>query len=78
VTDSAPPPASSAPHPGPQTGLEFFTEAEMQRRERENLVAVLEKAGWKIKGPDGAAELMGLKPTTLLSRMKKMGLARPG
>jgi transcriptional regulator with GAF, ATPase, and Fis domain len=78
VTDSAPPPASSAPHPGPQTGLEFFTEAEMQRRERENLVAVLEKAGWKIKGPDGAAELIGLKPTTLLSRMKKMGLTRPG
>jgi transcriptional regulator with GAF, ATPase, and Fis domain len=78
VTDSAPPPPSSTPHPGPQTGLEFFTEAEMQRRERENLVAVLEKAGWKIKGPDGAAELIGLKPTTLLSRMKKMGLTRPG
>ncbi len=77
VTSSAPPPPSSTPHPDTKAGLEIFTEAEMQRRERENLLAVLEKTGWKIKGPDGAAELIGLKPTTLLSRMKKMGLKRP-
>src|SRR5260370_42702820 len=56
---------------------EFFTEPEMQRRERENLIAVLQKTDWKIKGADGAAELLGVKPTTLLSRMKKMGLKRP-
>jgi transcriptional regulator with GAF, ATPase, and Fis domain len=49
----------------------------MMRRERENLLVVLDRAGWKIKGPDGAAELLGVKPTTLLSRMKKMGLKRP-
>ena len=77
VTDSAPAPVSSAPHPGGKAGLEFFTEAEMQRRERENLVVVLENVGWKIKGADGAAELLGIKPTTLLSRMKKMGLKKP-
>ncbi len=76
VTDSAPVPPPSQPHPGDQAGSEFFTEAEMLRRERENLLAVLEKTGWKIKGPDGAAELIGLKPTTLLSRMKRMGLKR--
>jgi hypothetical protein len=34
-------------------------------------------AKWKIKGPDGAAELMGVKPTTLLARMKKWGLKKP-
>lgn len=56
---------------------EFLTEAELRRRERDNLQAVLERARWKIKGPDGAAELLGVKPTTLLSRMKKMGLERP-
>ena len=78
ATDSAPPPASSSPHPGPKAGVEFFTEAEMQRRERVNLIAVLERAGWKIKGADGAAGLLGLKPTTLLARMKKMGIKRPG
>jgi transcriptional regulator with GAF, ATPase, and Fis domain len=57
ATDSAPPSTSSTPHPGPKAGVEYFTEAEMQRRERENLIAVLERAGWKIKGADGAAEL---------------------
>jgi transcriptional regulator with GAF, ATPase, and Fis domain len=55
---------------------EFLTEAQMQQRERGNLLAVLAKTGWKIKGADGAAELLGLKPTTLLSRMKKMGLKK--
>ena len=59
-------------------GREFLTEAELQQRERENILAVLKKSDWKIKGADGAAELLGVKPTTLLSRMKKMGLKRPG
>jgi transcriptional regulator with GAF, ATPase, and Fis domain len=77
VTDSAPPPALSAAHPGAKARLEYLTEAEMHRRQRENLIAVLEKAGWKIKGVDGAAELLGVKPTTLLSRMKKMEIKRP-
>jgi len=55
---------------------EFLTEPEIQRRERENLRIVLQKSGWKIKGADGAAELLGVKPTTLISRIKKMGLKR--
>jgi DNA-binding NtrC family response regulator len=54
----------------------FLTEPEIQRRERENLCMVLQKTGWKIKGADGAAELLGVKPTTLISRIKKMGLQR--
>jgi len=37
----------------------------------------LEQANWKIKGADGAAELLGVKPTTLLARMKKWGLKKP-
>jgi transcriptional regulator with GAF, ATPase, and Fis domain len=57
--------------------LEYLTDAEMRRRERENLFAVLQRTGWKIKGVDGAAELLGLKPTTLISRIEKMGLKRP-
>lgn len=55
---------------------EFLTEPEMLKKERDNLLVVLEKTGWKIKGADGAAELLGVKPTTLLSRIKKMGLRR--
>ena len=55
---------------------EFLTDAEMRRRERENLFAVLRKTGWKIKGVDGAAEMLGVKPTTLISRIEKLGLKR--
>jgi transcriptional regulator with GAF, ATPase, and Fis domain len=55
----------------------FLTEAELQRREHDNLLLVLEAANWKIKGPDGAAEMLGVKPTTLLSRMAKWGLKKP-
>jgi transcriptional regulator with GAF, ATPase, and Fis domain len=62
---------------GDEVELEFLTDAEMRRRERENLFAVLQKTGWKIKGVDGAAELLGLKPTTLISRIEEMGLKRP-
>jgi DNA-binding NtrC family response regulator len=55
----------------------FLTEAELQCRERDNLLLMLEEAKWKIKGPGGAAELLGVKPTTLLSRMNKWGLKKP-
>jgi transcriptional regulator with GAF, ATPase, and Fis domain len=55
----------------------FLTEAEMRHYERDNLFAALEKAGWKIKGPNGAAELLGLHAATLVSRIKKLGLKRP-
>jgi len=56
---------------------EILTEAEIRRRECENLFVVLQKTGWKIKGTDGAARLLGVKPTTLISRIKRMGLVRP-
>ena len=69
---------SSPSFPGAEGGLEYLTEVEMHNRERDNLIAVLTKAGWRIKGADGAAEILGIKPTTMLSRMKKMGLKRPG
>jgi transcriptional regulator with GAF, ATPase, and Fis domain len=55
----------------------YLTEAEMRRRERENLSIVLKKTGWKIKGIAGAAELLGVRPTTLMSRIEKLGLKRP-
>jgi DNA-binding NtrC family response regulator len=60
-----------------QVEPEYVTESEMRRRERENLFAVLQKAGWKVKGVDGAAELLGVKPNTLFARIEKMGLKRP-
>jgi DNA-binding NtrC family response regulator len=68
---------SFGPRDVDQAEPEYLTEAEMRRRERENIFAVLTKASWKIKGVDGAAELLGVKPTTLSSRIEKMGLKRP-
>jgi hypothetical protein len=58
---------------------EILTESEMKQRDQENHLAALQKANWKIKGAHGAAELLGLimKPTTLLTRMKRMRLRRP-
>jgi DNA-binding NtrC family response regulator len=80
ATSSAPVARSSAqaePSPDGTAQPKFLTEAELQRRERDNLVQVLEAANWKIGGTDGAAELLGVKPTTLLSRMDKWGIKKP-
>ena len=57
--------------------LEVVPEVEVRHRERQNILTALRKTGWKIYGPGGAAELLGLKPTTLASRIKKMNLKRP-
>lgn len=54
-----------------------LTEAELQDLERRNLAAALRQTKWKIHGPNGTAELLGVKPTTLISRIKKLGLKRP-
>lgn len=72
-------PSSAQPGATPASGDQpkYLTEAELQRLERDNLQRVLESANWKISGPDGAAELLGVKPTTLLSRMDKWGLKKP-
>jgi transcriptional regulator with GAF, ATPase, and Fis domain len=51
-------------------------ENEWRRRERHNLRAALELADGRIYGPGGAAELLGVKPTTLLSRLDALGLRR--
>jgi DNA-binding NtrC family response regulator len=64
-------------HGGKRPEPEYLTESEMRRRERKNLLAILQKTGWKIKGMDGAAELLGVKASTLVSRIKKMGFDQP-
>ena len=57
---------------------EVIPEAEMRRRARENVLAALERTNWRIYGLGGAADLLGVKPTTLASRIKKMRLERAG
>ena len=49
----------------------------LEDAQRAHIVRVLEECGWKVRGKDGAAERLGLKRTTLQSRMKKLGIQRP-
>ncbi|HSE41625.1 MAG TPA: sigma 54-interacting transcriptional regulator [Acidobacteriota bacterium] len=63
------PKSSSASLASPALTLK---EAEIQHIRR-----VLENASWKIRGKHGAAEILGMKPTTLETRMAKLGITRP-
>ena len=58
------------------SAMAFVTQAEFEKRERENLMAALEAANWKIYGAGGAAELLGVKPTTLASRLKALDIKK--
>jgi transcriptional regulator with GAF, ATPase, and Fis domain len=63
------PPAAPKPASAPVT---------MEEAERNHILGVLKRANWRIRGKNGAAEILGLPPTTLHSRMKKLGISRPG
>ncbi|MGJ0516482.1 MAG: sigma-54-dependent Fis family transcriptional regulator [Methylomicrobium sp.] len=66
------PSAPAASAPSCDSGLALLTEIE-----RDHIVRVLEATGWRIRGSAGAAEILGLKPSTLESRMAKLGIRRP-
>lgn len=53
----------------------LLTRDELKHQERENIARALREADGKIFGPGGAAERLGMKPTTLASRIKALGLA---
>jgi len=54
----------------------ILTENEMLEFERKNTLKALQYCSWKVYGEDGAAELLGIKPTTLNTRIKKMNLRK--
>jgi PAS domain S-box-containing protein len=49
----------------------------LEELERQHILEILQQTGWRVSGPKGAAVLLGLKPTTLEARMKKLGVRRP-
>jgi len=49
----------------------------LEEVERKHIRDVLERVHWRISGKGGAAEILGLRPTTLHSRMRKLGISRP-
>ncbi len=51
--------------------------ASLEEIESAHIVRVLEECDWRVRGKDGAAERLGLKRSTLQSRMKKLGIRRP-
>ena len=61
----------------PTAASEFVTDTEFREMEKLNLLAALRHAGWRVSGRDGAAALLGLKPSTLAYRMKTLGIAKP-
>jgi transcriptional regulator with GAF, ATPase, and Fis domain len=53
-----------------------LTRADLKRHERESIVAALKEANGRVFGENGAADLLGMKPTTLASRIKTLGIKR--
>jgi transcriptional regulator with GAF, ATPase, and Fis domain len=67
-------PSEAAPPSHTTTSSEVVPDTEWRRRERQNLETALKHAGGRIYGPSGAAELLGVKPTTLQSRLRALGI----
>lgn len=44
--------------------------------QRQHIYKVLDKTGWRVSGPHGAAKILGINPKTLASRIKKLGIQR--
>ena len=65
-------PANSNGNHEPQKHLSTLEDVE-----RDHILAVLEACEWRIEGPNGAAEVLGLNSSTLRSRMIKLGIKRP-
>ena len=69
------PQAPQAPQ-APQTANRIYTMEDLKRLEKENLLNAVRRCNGKIFGANGAAALLGLKPTTLIARLEKMGIER--
>jgi PAS domain S-box-containing protein len=61
------------PAPAPTEGAAPST---LEAVERRHILSILERTGWIVEGPRGAAWILGLHPNTLRSRLKKLGIAR--
>jgi formate hydrogenlyase transcriptional activator len=63
-------------HAKPAATAALLTRDQLKRQERDAIVAALKQATGKISGRGGAAELLGMKPTTLASRISALGINR--
>lgn len=63
--------------PAPATAAVAKLSVRIEDVEREHIRSILESCRWRIRGAGGAADQLGLRPTTLETRMAKLGLRRP-
>src|SRR5688572_2317747 len=68
-------PSLGAPRTKPDSRPEVMTSSEMRAHERANIEAALAACAGKVFGPGGAAAMLDIKPTTLASRLKALGIA---
>jgi len=68
--------ANTEPEAPASDAQQFLTEEEFRRKEKQNLVAALQSADWRVWGPDGAAALLGIKPSTLSYRMNAFDIRK--
>jgi transcriptional regulator with GAF, ATPase, and Fis domain len=65
------------PAVGQSRGEQVLTEKQMKDLQRRNIVAALKQCDWRVSGKRGAAEMLGLKPTTLADRIRTYGIRKP-
>ncbi|MFQ5935898.1 MAG: sigma 54-interacting transcriptional regulator [Acidiferrobacterales bacterium] len=70
-------PSGEAVSPAEEMTEQIHTAQQLHELERENLLRALETAGWRVAGENGAAQLLGMNPSTLSSRMKAFRIKRP-
>ncbi len=70
-------PESAAAETAGEREGRLLTEQEIRKLQRDNLVKALTLADWRVSGKGGAAELLGVKPTTLADRVRSYGIERP-
>lgn len=58
-------------------GPPFCRIGTLEENERDLILSVLKRTRWRIYGPSGAAGILAMKPTTLYSRLRKLGIQRP-
>ena len=61
----------------PEDGLKFYGVVPLEDFERRYILKVLKITDWRVSGPRGAAILLGLPPSTLYSKIKKLRIKRP-
>jgi len=62
---------------GDSSNDDVLTENDMREFQKRNTVAALKQSNWRVSGDGGAAELLGVKPTTLADRIRTYGIKRP-